>query len=133
MTGSAANGEAILRWAKRAIVLMTLMLVAGTILLVYGVVTETSRQGWDSKASKPRIESEDFGTLDLGQPPGTSIAAIIRAKGALVLHLRDGGLDDRLVVLDPMTGTLRGTVVMGAGAPVSAAPQDHAEPAATSP
>jgi len=64
-----------------------------------------------SGAGRPRPEPQAWArTLDL--PAGTEIAAIAAAGDTLVLHLRGTG-GERLMMVEPRTGRVVGTMTTG--------------------
>ncbi len=97
--GALAPGSAGYRALKIAVVVMGLMIVAGTVLL--GVLA-TRRLGGAVAGG------EATGTLVLDEPAGTRIVAIASAGNRLAVHVTGGG-PDRVLLVDPaqMTVTAR--------------------------
>ncbi len=108
-------------------------LIVGSLgLLLYGLFYKTQSgnlfktQQEAPQAEKPLLENPvagvvdpsvppvgDFGAIGLGQPAGSSVAQVT-AQGALVyLTVRDGGLSDRVLVVDLVRRRVIGRIDVG--------------------
>jgi hypothetical protein len=87
-----------LRILKFVTVLMGVLIIAGTTVLGVTIV---------KRLSEPTATTRIAATLD--EPEGTRIASIAATQDRLALHLQGGG-PDRVVLLDPRTGTRTGSV-----------------------
>lgn len=93
-----------MRALKAAVIIMGVMIVAGTILL--GIVLANRL----STRSGPAVEAT------LGQPAGTRIVSIAGAGERLAVHVAGGGLPDRVLLVDPARGRVVGTLLPEAAA-----------------
>lgn len=104
---------------KTLVVFMGVLLVLGLALLGYGMYSKAGRV---VKPSAPAVATASavspamapgavgsFGTVGLGQPEGSRIAASHLNGSVLVLKVVEGGLPDRVILLD----TAAGGVIMG--------------------
>jgi hypothetical protein len=94
-------GDAM-RALKIAVIVMGLLIVAGTVALVVGVVRRSSAP----VASMPLPASV---TALLDEPAGTRIAGIVAVRDRLAVQLQGGGVD-RVVLIDTATGTVAGRI-----------------------
>jgi hypothetical protein len=90
-----------MRVLKIAVIVMGVLIVAGTMGLVAEVVRRLSGPG-----SSPGMVS-----AVLDEPEGTRIAGIATVQDRLAVLLQGGGVD-RVVLLDPRTGGLSGRVTL---------------------
>ncbi|MBF0563478.1 MAG: hypothetical protein HQL37_16035 [Alphaproteobacteria bacterium] len=99
--------------ALKALVLtMTLLIIAGLGLVAYGVLTRASRH--PAPAASDAKPGTPFGAIALKQPEGSRLQTIAAADGRLFLHVDAGGRGPRVLVVDPVNGSLLGTLVLGA-------------------
>ncbi len=87
---------------KILVIVMTVALIGGLGLLVYGMATQTASLGGSKKA---------FGSVELEVPNGSRIQAIVADQGLLYLHLATAA-GERIVVLDGRTGRRKGEVTL---------------------
>jgi len=98
-----------IRMLKIAVTIMTTLLIAGVLALVYGVARQASKLG-AAPASTPRPAIQSTAgtpyaqTLALGQGELKSVSA---DNGSIILHYKGEG-SDTIVVLDPLGGQERG-------------------------
>jgi hypothetical protein len=111
-----------MRALKALVAVLTLLLLVGFGALVWGIMRQANKLAEPAEPSVPLTgtavvsdERAPWQTLILDQPPGTRIASITSAGDLMILHLYTGsaGQDERLLVVDPGTGTLLGTIVVG--------------------
>jgi hypothetical protein len=93
-----------MRALKAAVIIMGVMIVAGTILLAVMLATRLS--GRDAPLA----------ATDLGQPEGTRILGLAGAGDRVAVHVTGGGLPDRILLLDPVRGRVVGTLQPSAAA-----------------
>ncbi len=87
---------------KVAVVVMAVLIVAGTVALVVGVARRASVP--IGGAGLP-----GFAAMVLDEPAGTRIAGIVAVRDRLALRLEGGG-GDRVVLIDPVTGAVAGRI-----------------------
>lgn len=54
-----------------------------------------------------------WGDLALGQPPGSTLAALVPSGDTLALHFRAPDGVERVIVVDPRTGRVLGRILPG--------------------
>ena len=91
-----------MRGLKAAVVGMGVLIVAGTVVLLFVLAQRMS------PAAGP-IASAAFPGAVLDEPAGTRIAAVSAAPDRLAVQLQGGG-PDRVVVVDTRTGRVLGRV-----------------------
>jgi len=97
------------RKLKIAIAVMSVMLVAGFILLLVGIYMETNKLGQKSEsASRPLVSSSSeiaSGASEAGiaVPPGAEVVRMLVEDGQLFLHLRHPG-GAEIAIVDITTG-----------------------------
>ena len=97
--------------------LKTLVIVMGVlIILCTGAITF----GLYQKATGELAGGSDFGDIALREGPEVRVVHSMVYEGRLVLHLRDLGPRDRIVVLDLETGDVLGRVAVQAARPAPA-------------
>ena len=109
--------------ALKALVTIMAIIVVGVAAVIWGLVRQYGKLTEPPETSPPLQGASIVGeernapwqNLALGQPPGTRIATVTSAGDLVVLHLftETPGRDERLVIVDPGTGTLLGTVTLG--------------------
>lgn len=115
-----------MRALKALVILLGILLVIGTGVLIWGIARQIQlvarqddgdrvTQAVDTSPAVATSELAPWGRVDLKQPYGTRIQTVTNTGEYIVLHLYTGapGTDERLVVLDPGTGTLMGTITVG--------------------
>lgn len=88
-----------LKLVKTIVFLLTFLLVFGTLLLIGSIVKKTR----PADAALPQ-------QLGLNQPSGSRIAEIRPQDGLLYLLVKDGGLSDRIIILDASSGKILSTI-----------------------
>lgn len=103
---------------KVLVIFMSVLLAGGLALLGYGVATKLhrpasvpARPAADRPAAPAAERPDTFGTIAVPLPAGARVAGMAAAGDRVVLHLTGGG-SDRLLVLNPATGTVAGTFVL---------------------
>jgi hypothetical protein len=93
------------RGLKIAIAIMTVLLIAGFILLVYGLFTRAGKKAEENPlATVPAVaESAPPALLELAVEPGASIASVLTEQGRLIIHLRQSG-GGEIVIIDLASG-----------------------------
>ncbi len=93
-----------MRALKIAVVVMGVLIVAGTAALIVAVVQRIGGPPAPSGGGLPRaIEAV------LQEPAGTRIAAIATMPDRLAVQLQGGGMD-RVVLIDPRSGAVVGRI-----------------------
>ena len=114
-----------MRALKALVVVLTILLLLGFAGLIWGIL----RQAEKLADPKEPLEQAPLGTppamtadyapwqsLALDQPAGTRVLSVTSAGDLVVLHVATGEQrsDERLLVVDPGSGTLLGTITLGA-------------------
>jgi len=94
------------------------LIVVGLALMVYGVFFHNKAENQNPQqeivAAAPSVALDDFDVIGLGQPAGSSVAAVT-AQGSLVyLTVRGGGEADRVLVVDVARHRVLGRIDVGA-------------------
>jgi hypothetical protein len=92
-----------MRALKVAVIVMGVLIVAGTTILVITVVRRSSA------LIGPVAALPAFVAAVLDEPEGTRIAGIAAVQDRLAVQLQGGGVD-RVVLLDPRTGAVTGRI-----------------------
>jgi hypothetical protein len=114
-----------MRALKALVVVLTILLLLGFAGLIWGILRQAEKLAEPQEAldqtplATPPALATDYApwqALALGQPEGTRILAVASAGNLVVLHVAtgEGRRDERLLVIDPGSGTLLGTITMGA-------------------
>lgn len=90
---------------KALVIFMGVLLAGGVVLLVYGFATKLPSRGGTAAPARGSAPAE------LTLPPGARIEQMVAVGNRVVLHVSGGGTD-QLIMLDPATGTVAGTVVV---------------------
>jgi hypothetical protein len=90
-----------MRALKVAVIVMGVLIVAGTIGLMWGILRRANNS---LSAGLPPVV-----TAVLQEPEGTRIVGIAALPDRLALQLQGGG-SDRVVLVDPKTGALAGRI-----------------------
>lgn len=129
---------------KALVIFMGVLLVVGIGFLGYGMYSKSDKlakapaapeaQVTTSQASKPAVVphiapasalpvgplSQQFGTISLHQPHGSSIVSVQGWGTLLLVTVRGGDESDRVFVIDPAQGRVNGQVsVNGTDAPAT--------------
>jgi len=94
-----------MRGLKALVIGMGVLIAAG---LVVVVVTLANRAGQLGET----VERAGFGTVGLGLPTGSEIVAIAPAGDRLAIHARVPGEGDRILFVDPASGTVKGRLTL---------------------
>jgi hypothetical protein len=60
-----------------------------------------------------RAAGPAWGDLALGQPPGSALVALVPSADTLALHFRAADGAERVIVVDPRTGSVLGRILPG--------------------
>jgi hypothetical protein len=90
---------------KIAIAIMTVLLIAGFILLVYGLFMRAGKKPEaNAGAAAPVIaEGAPPALLELAVEPGADIATVLTEQGRLIVHLRKPG-GGEIAIIDLASG-----------------------------
>jgi hypothetical protein len=92
-----------MRALKVAVVVMGVLILAGTTALVIGIARRSSMSVAPTAASPVTVSAV------LDEPVGTRIAGIVAVRDRLAVQLQGGGVD-RVVLIDSATGTIAGHI-----------------------
>lgn len=103
-----------MRALKSAVVSMAVLLLIGVGALL-GVVIERNLRPPAAASPVQGAPAPSFGKLGLGSAPGTRIQEMATADGLLILRLTPpaGQGEERVVVVEPRTGRVIGTIAAG--------------------
>jgi hypothetical protein len=103
-----------MRALKIATIVMGVLIVAGTMALVIGVVRRASTPVVSVPSVVPSVvpgvatwPASMAAVLD--EPSGTRIAGMVAVRDRLAVQLQGGGVD-RVVLIDPATGAVAGRI-----------------------
>ena len=99
---------------KTLVVVMGVLIVVGTAALIVAVYHKATGGAGGS--------ADGFGEIALGEDSEVLVVHGMIDGGRLVLHLRDLGPRDRLVILDLLSGEVVGRVTVQGPRPVQATP-----------
>jgi uncharacterized membrane protein len=91
------------RKLKIAIAIMSVLLVAGFILLLVGIYLQTQKLAQQPKGATRETPQGIFGMIDIPVRAGSELRQIVVDQGSMILHLRHPG-GDELAVIDMATG-----------------------------
>jgi hypothetical protein len=91
------------RKLKIAIAIMSVLLVAGFILLLVGIYLQTQKLAQQPKDGARETPAGIFGVIDIPVRPGSELRQIVVEQGNMTLHLRYP-TGDELAVIDMATG-----------------------------
>ncbi|MGO8915756.1 MAG: hypothetical protein ACLQJR_07605 [Stellaceae bacterium] len=96
-----------MRSLKLLVVVMGVLLVAGTAALIAAIIDRASHR---AAAPPPRAVARGFDRAVIDLPAGARVLASEAADGRLVLRvgLAEGG--EELILIDPASGALLGTI-----------------------
>jgi hypothetical protein len=98
-----------MRVLKTATVVMGVLILAGTAVLIATIARRaTAPVPMPAAGFVPSAASV---AATLHEPPGTQITGVAAGGDALAISLRGGG-PDRIVLIDPRTGEVRGRVAL---------------------
>jgi hypothetical protein len=92
-----------MRALKVAVVVMGVLIVLGTMGLVIGIARRSA------PVMVPMATLPASVSVVLDEPEGTRIAGIVAVRDRLAVQLHGGGVD-RVVLIDPTTGTVAGRI-----------------------
>jgi hypothetical protein len=92
-----------MRSIQALVIVMGILIVGGMTLVGYQIVTTVG----ESPAAPA-----SFGEVELALPPGARVLDMAAIDDRLVLRVEGGDGRQRLLVLDPSTGALVGTMVL---------------------
>ncbi len=102
---------------KALVGFMSVLLVAGLVLLGWGLYSKTKTVSGKENTSKTALTGEtalmttDFDTLSLSLPKDAKIVSMLEASGLIVLQV-SSAQGERLVIVDPIQGRISGTVLL---------------------
>jgi len=91
---------------------LTIAIVVAVGLVGYGLARNAKTLDSKSSAAVTPVMTGDFGTLSLNQPDGTEITHMATVGNRVVVALKGGNQPPRVIVLDPATGAVTGTVTV---------------------
>ncbi len=91
-----------MRSIQALVIVMGILIVGGMTLVGYQIVTTVG---------EPSSARASFGEVELALPPGARVVDMAAIDDRLVLRIEAGDGRQRLLVLDPSTGALVGTIV----------------------
>ena len=92
-----------MRALKAVTIAMAVLIVVGTTALIAIII---------HRSSSPSAPAGPV-AVALDQPAGTRIAGIAGAGDRLAIQLQGGGSGDRVVLVDPHSGAVTGSVTLG--------------------
>lgn len=92
-----------MRALKIAVIVMGVLIVAGTI----GLILAVARRASVPTNTVPSAAAPMAAVLD--EPAGTRIAGIVAVRDRIAVWLEGGGTD-RVVLIDPLTGAVAGRI-----------------------
>ncbi len=90
-----------MRSIQALVIVMGILIVGGMTLVGYQIVTTVG---------EPPAAPASFGEVELALPPGARVLDMAAIDDRLVLRVEGGDGRQRLLVLDPSTGALVGTI-----------------------
>jgi hypothetical protein len=91
------------RKLKIAIAIMSVLLVAGFILLLVGIYLQTQKLAMQPRSGARETPAGIFGMIDIPVRTGSELRSVEVEQGSMILHLRHPG-GDELAVIDMATG-----------------------------
>ncbi len=91
-----------MRSIQALVIVMGILIVGGMTLVGYRIVTAVG---------EPSAAPASFGEVELALPPGARVVDMAAIDDRLVLRIEAGDGRQRLIVLDPSTGALVGSIV----------------------
>jgi hypothetical protein len=93
------------RKLKIAIAIMSVMLVAGFILLLVGIYLQTQKMSGGRETGASRVAQTGVVGAEtrIAVPAGTELRQILIERGQLILHLRSGQ-GDEIAIIDVSSG-----------------------------
>lgn len=114
-----------MRALKALVAVLTILLLLGFAGLIWGILRQAEKLAEPPErlehaplGTPPAVTNEyaPWQTLALDQPAGTRVLGVTNAGDLVILHVANGDerRDERLLVIDPGSGTLLGTIAIGA-------------------
>ena len=98
-----------MRAVKTIVIVMSVVLVAGIGLLIFGITQNWHRATVPAEPVVAVGSLRAWGSVGLGQPEGSKVVGMTAAGNLVVLHLALPDGHDRIVVVDPAKGAVTGT------------------------
>jgi hypothetical protein len=98
-----------MRAVKTIVIVMSVVLVAGFGLLIFGLTQNWHRASESAVPVVPVGSLRAWGSVGLGQPSGSKVMGMTAAGNLVVLHLTLPDGNERIVVVDPTRGAVTGT------------------------
>ncbi len=92
-----------MRSIQALVIVMGILIVGGMTLVGYQIVTTVG---------EPSAAPASFGEVEVALPPGARVLDMAARDDRWVLRVEGGDGRQRLLVLDPSTGALVGTMVL---------------------
>ncbi len=99
-----------MRALKAATVVMGVLILVGTAVLVAAMVKRATAPA-PTQAGAGSVPSAVSLAAIVHEPPGSRIATLVAAGDVLALSIQGGG-PDRIVLIDPRTGEVRGRIAL---------------------
>lgn len=100
--------------------------MSGLLLAGLGVLAVGLSLGWhleDSNSTESGSALQSFRSINLDQPSGSVIEGVAALGDQIAITVSGGGLPQRLVVVEPSSGAIVGTIAISTGNEESIAPQ----------
>lgn len=112
-----------MRAIKALVIFMGILLIGGLGLVGYGLYSKASKlskKPADQAAAvtAPAAAEGNFGTQTIALPPGSRIEAVNSTANRVILHVA-GPDGSSLVIVDPASGAVTGTVLLKPEAPAA--------------
>jgi len=109
----------VLKIAKGVAIGLGVLIVAAMALMAYGVffykaAEKNLQQEIAAAPAAPAVAVDGFDAIGLGQPVGSSVAAVTAQGGLVYVTVRGGGEPDRVLVVDLTRRRVLGRIDMGA-------------------
>lgn len=103
---------------KALVIGMGILIVVGLGVLVWGLLRSGKELGQTAPVQVPLAGGEaaapgGYYATDLALPAGARVVGMESVGGLLALHIAGKDGPDTLLMLDPRTGRLAGTVILG--------------------
>lgn len=93
---------------KALVIFMGVLLLAGLVLLGYGLTTQLGKTAGQGRQA---ATGSVFGAVEVPLPAGARVEQVFEAGGRVVLRIVGAG-PERFVVLDPAEGAVAGSFVL---------------------
>lgn len=109
-----------MRALKALVIFMGVLIILGLVVLGYGLYIKakkvTSEAPPTLAAAPDRPVTGEFGDVQLKMPLGATVEQMEAVAGRLVVRLAGNG-SDRIIIIDPLTGRVTGTIALVPTAP----------------